>query len=94
MGYRMEYKTGEHGARYRKIKNRNIKLFAPITIAVALLIAGYFNRDRIIDFLLPGDPDATKRAIGVFVAELRKGERATDAFASFCEVIVNEAELS
>ena len=94
MGYRMEYKTGDHDASYQKIGNRNIKLLAVTLIAFTLFIVGFFNRDRIVDFLLPGDPAVTKRAIHVFIAELREGEKPTDAFASFCEVIVNEAELS
>ena len=94
MGYRVEYGTGNHDAIFQKTGSRKVKLFATAVTVGVLLLAGFWNRERVIDFLLPGDPAVTKRAIGVFVAELQRGERATDAFVSFCEVIVNEAEIS
>ena len=94
MGYRMEYGTGNDDACYREIRNRNTKVWTVAAIAAVLLIVGVLYRDRVVDVLLPGDPAVTKRAISVFVEELRGGERATDAFAAFCKVIVDEAHIS
>lgn len=94
MGYRMEYGTGNNDACFRRIGNKNIKLWTVTVIAAVLLIVGLVYRDQMVDLLLPGDPVVTKRAIGVFVEGLKEGERATDAFAAFCKVIVDEAHIS
>ena len=94
MGYRMEYGTGNHDAVFHRIGNGRKRTLAMVIIVAALLLGGYFCRNKIVDYLLPGDPDATRKAIRVFVNELREGERATDAFEAFCKVIINEANLS
>ena len=94
MGYRMEYGTGNQDAVFRKIGNGKKKHGAIVVILAALLLGCYLHRTKIADYLLPGDPGATRKAIRVFVSELKEGERATDAFEAFCKVIINEANLS
>lgn len=93
MGYRMEYGTGNQDAVFRKIGNGRKRGWAMAIVVTVLLLGGYFYRNKIVDYLLPGDPDGTRKAIRVFVSELREGERATDAFEAFCKVIINEANL-
>ena len=94
MGYRMEYGTGKTDAVFRKVGNGKKRVWIAAVIAGILLCTCYFQRDNIVDLLLPGDPEITRKAIGVFVSELKEGARATDAFEAFCKVIVDEADIS
>lgn len=94
MGYRMEYGTGNNDAVYCRLGNKKISLWIIAAVASVFLLIGYFQRDKLVNMLLPGDPDATRKAIGVFVNEMKDGQNVVNAFADFCRVIVNEAELS
>ena len=94
MGYHMEYGTGKDDAVFHRMGNKNSRILIVAVVMAILLVTCYFQKDRIMDFLLPGDPAVTKNAIDVFVSEIKEGERMTNAFASFCKVIVNEAGLS
>lgn len=94
MGYRMEYGTGNQDAVFHRIGNGKKRAWSMVIIVAALLLGGYVYRSEIVNFLLPGDPDVTRKAIRVFVSELREGERATDAFEAFCRTIIHEANLS
>ena len=93
MGYRMSYgKDGGNIAFHRKNKNR--KMFPLIAIIIfAVLLCCSIWRNQIVDFLLPGDARTTKKAIVVFVSELRSGESMTSALDAFCKAILNETNL-
>ena len=92
MGYQMEYNSGNGGVTYKQIAEGRKKYLLLLLIPAIVLCCLY--RETIINFLLPGDPESTKRAISTFVGELQEGETVADAFSSFCKVILNEANIS
>lgn len=92
MGYQLEYKSGYGGVVYKRIAGGRKKRLLILLIPAVLLCCLF--RERIINFILPGDPDATKEAISTFIGQLQEGEPVTDAFGSFCKVILNEANIS
>ncbi len=94
MGYRMEYGTGNNDAVFRKVGSGGKKKWIAAVLAAVLLAGGYLQRERLVDYLLPGDGAATRKAIEIFVSQLKAGEGAAEAFAAFCKVIIHEAELS
>lgn len=91
MGYQMEYGSWDKPVKYRRTRDKKMR-YITIFLVLALIIC-CFQSDRIINFLLPGDVDATRKAITVFVNELKEGEPLFDAFGSFCKVVLNEAEI-
>lgn len=92
MGYRMEYGSWNKGVVYKSY-GAGKKKFLFLLLIPALILCG-LHKDKIINYLLPGDPVATKKAIITFVDEVKEGERVTDAFSSFCKVILDEADVS
>ena len=90
----MEYGTGKNDAIFRKTGNEKCRMIALSIFTLVFLLFGFFYRSTIVDFFLPGDPIATRKAINVFVGQLKEGEKTADAFAAFCKVIVDEAHVS
>lgn len=93
MGYRIEYGTGTSDGVFRKIESSKKRMWIAIMAVTIIFILCYSQRSKLLDFILPGDPDVTKEAIGVFINDLKEGERASDAFSAFCKVIIDGAQI-
>ena len=87
MAYKMEYGLGMPVIRTTKYvkKKRILGLKGWITIG---LIAAFAGVCIFTDILIPGDAEVTKAAMSDFVSDLRGGEQVVDAFAAFCQTIL------
>lgn len=81
MAYRIEY-PGK-----KKAKRFPVWIVLPALGGLALL------RQRLGQFLLPGDPEVTGRALETLLAQLRQGIRAGEAVSTFCKTVVQGAGL-
>ena len=62
-------------------------------ILAGLLLTG-IQKGVNFDFLLPGDPDVTKSAIGNMVSSLRDDGDISNALTVFCREVIHGAEPS
>ena len=95
MGYRIDYSTGQ--ARRQKLTVFNKKAAAKVSGAVALVLLFAaviaIGGPQIKEFFLPGDPVVTETALQEMVVDIREGEGFRDAFAAFCQKIIDGAAL-
>ena len=95
MGYRIDYGSGQ--AKRQKLTAFPKKTAAKASgiVAAVLLLVVLFSLcgGQIVDFLLPGDPAVTEAALEEMVTDLGEGEGFRDAFAAFCQKIVDGAAL-
>lgn len=92
MGYRMEYGAWNEEVVYREYRRKYNKHYWMIIASVLILC--FILRGYIIDIVFPGDKEVTKAAVSTFVRELKNGENVTEAFGTFCRVILDDAEIS
>lgn len=66
-----------------------------VPVWVILLAIGglVLLRQRLGQFLLPGDPEVTGRALETLLAQLRQGIGAGEAVSTFCKAVVQGAGL-
>lgn len=83
MAYRIDYP----GKQQKKRRFSAWLLLAAVPALLAL------PKQRIVQWLLPGDPEITARALSELVQTLRQGSSAGDAVAAFCRSIVRGAGL-
>lgn len=81
MAYRIEY-PGK-----KKAKRFPVWIVLPALGGLALL------RQRLGQFLLPGDPEVTGRALETLLAQLRQGIGAGEAVRAFCKAVVQGAGI-
>ena len=81
MAYRIEY-PGK-----KKAKRFPVWIVLPALGGLALL------RQRLGQFLLPGDPEVTGRALEMLLTQLRQGIGAGEAVSTFCKAVVQGAGL-
>ena len=70
----------------KKAKNRKrgrTKRWLLVTFLIALLI-GFF----ITDVWIPGDAPVTKEAMSNFISDIKGGEQVVEAFAAFCQTVL------
>ena len=95
MGYRIDYSKGpakRHRFVFTQSRKAAIKLSAitaALLLALGLIVC---NGDAVKDFLLPGDPAVTENALQDMVTDIRAGDDMRDAFAAFCQKILEGAE--
>lgn len=82
MAYRIDYPG--------KKKKRGFSAWLLLAAVPALLA---LPKQRIVQWLLPGDPEITVRALSELVQTLRQGSNAGDAVAAFCRSIIHGAGL-
>ncbi len=67
----------------KKQKNNNVKkwiVYCLIFVLIAVCVSS--------DILIPGDARLTKAAMSNFVSDIRDGEQVVDAFAAFCQTVL------
>lgn len=80
MGYRIEYGP-------RKRRGNVIWILAAICLLASLLVP----RTTLERWLLPGDAEVTKAALGQMLEAMRQGTPAGEAVTAFCQSIVRGA---
>ena len=81
MAYRIEYPGKKKTKRF------------PVWIVLSVLGGLVLLRQRLGQFLLPGDPEVTGRALETLLAQLRQGSAAGEAVSTFCKTVVQGAGL-
>lgn len=81
VAYRIEYPGKKKAKRF------------PVWIALPALGGLALLRQRLGQFLLPGDPEVTGRALETLLAQLRQGIGAGEAVSTFCKAVVKGAGI-
>lgn len=94
MGYRIDYTTGQPSRKKLSpnISQKTLKItaiVAGIVLCAGMLIA---CAEPIRDFLIPGDRQVTEAAFQEMTEDLRDGQGLRDAFAVFCQKILDGAQ--
>ena len=95
MGYCIEYNP-ESNKRF-PIRNTNKKAWPFVVVTCLLVIALLVynvGQERIKTWLLPGDSQITEAALKNLVGELKDGEPISDAFTTFCQEIIDNAQIN
>lgn len=90
---------------YRIVYNRRFNRKFPVRslyaqkrkqkIYIAILVGAFLlslTSSRVRAFLLPGDGEVTQAAISNMIADIRDGEKFSDAVTTFCLVILENAQ--
>lgn len=95
MGYRIDYSTGQAKKKKLSALNKTAAAKASGVIAVVLLLTVLLSigGPQIKDFLIPGNPEITESALQEMAADIQEGEGFRDAFAAFCQKIIDGAAL-
>ena len=93
MSYKIQYspESNSHYPQCVSKKTFHIKCWLTIAIAVAAVV--WMRIYGIPDFLIPGDPEVTKTAASVMVAEIKNGATVGNAVTAFCKTILDGAEV-
>lgn len=95
MGYRVDYPQGGNAQKQKKPSSRVI----PFTILFFLLFlfctVQYWRQgaETLREFLLPGDAAVTAAALQDFTQALKTGEPLSNAFAEFCQRVIQGAGI-
>ena len=81
MAYRIEYPG--------KKKAKGV----PVWVILLALGGLALLRQRLGQFLLPGDPEVTGRALEMLLTQLRQGIGAGEAVSAFCKAVVQGAGI-
>jgi len=94
VSYRITYgKTREvrTGNRIGKAYKHLIIWIMTLFIAISICWIGWSNSE-IRQYILPGDPQITEVALEQLVLDIRNGESISDAIATFCQEIMDNAQ--
>lgn len=96
MGYRISY--GQAQIREEipdKPEGKIPKWVISTLVVVAAVIIGIYmiGPIRLLEFMLPGDPAVTHSALESFADNIRDGERLGTAVTTFCQEIIDGAQL-
>lgn len=87
MSYKMDYGTNTYVISstqiVKKKSNRGLRRCIVLGVIVALIIVCATT-----DILIPGDAAITKAAMSEFVSDIKGGEQVVDAFAVFCQTVL------
>lgn len=93
MGYRILYHSETMQVVKEKRKNTANRLITALLFF--LLILGclkFVGWDKLMHYLLPGDPEVTETALSGMVESIRTGESVKDAITAFCLEILDHAK--
>ena len=91
MPYTIHY-SPETGHKYPVHKNHRQVNWGRWLMLISIFAGSIWLRlNGIPDFMIPGDPEITKSAAVMMLSNLRNGVSISDAFAVFCQEILNGA---
>lgn len=91
MGYRITYEQSMIRTTFltKRVGVRNKKWL--VTIIICILIGVTLSNGAVRNFLLPGDPAVTQKALNDLAVNLKEGEPVSDAITAFSREILNNA---
>ena len=86
MAYKVDYSmiTNDISSNQMGVKRRG----RYIKWIILCLVVAFFVVCATTDILIPGDATVTKAAMSNFVSDIRSGEQVVDAFAAFCQTVL------
>lgn len=96
MGYRIEYGMVKTSIGKDKLSFSRIAVMTAGFLALFVLMTGVFwtsGRQKLQDYLLPGDPAVTGQALETMVSQLKAGVPVADAVEAFCQEVLDGAEI-
>ena len=91
MAYKIRY-APESARRYPQVsKKRNVRWGNLVMILMAFAAVVWIRLNGIPDFLIPGDPEVTKEAAAMMIADLDEGVKLDEAVTTFCKEILHGA---
>lgn len=94
MSYCIQYSPEQrkkYPLRCKSKRNRTITGIALATLILIILFGIGSVRERVTDWLLPGDPETTEAALIEFVTDMRSGTSFYKSAQAFCRQIVAQA---
>ena len=93
MGYNIQYGTTSLRSRMRKAYGtKEFRKYRYGLVCVGIFAALIFGRVGLLDFLIPGDNEVTKKAFSNMIQNVREGENVKRAVVVFCDEILDSAE--
>lgn len=92
----MAYKINYGPARRIQKTGRGKRHRLLVWILVVVVLLGFYAsglRDKLVYWLLPGDPEVTAAALETMVQQIGTGENVGDAFSCFCREIIDHADI-
>lgn len=90
MAYEMQYENNYviqlHSVTKKKF-NKKVLVFS----SVAVILLGLLLIPQVREFLIPGNPAVTKQAADEMIRQIQNGEGVIDAFAQFCQEIIQNS---
>lgn len=97
MGYRIDYGSMKTSKRKDKLSFTGIMAMTAGFLVLFVLLTSVFwssGRQKLRDFLLPGDPAVTGQALETMVSQLKDGESISEAVGAFCQEVLDGAGIS
>ena len=90
MGYKIQYEIGESEKIYISTRQADRKKRITIVLVCILVLSMLLSplRNRILRYLIPGDPEVTTRAFSQMLRDLEKGDSLKTAVSVFCETVI------
>ena len=86
MGYRISYQNIGNIPKSRSGERKKLVLIlSAVALCLGVLIAG---RNTLLQWILPGDPEVTGRALETIIQSLQNGTQFQDALTAFCREII------
>lgn len=94
MSYQIMYNPEDSHKYPTQFKKKHKKIILPVLMVLLCVLAlgrpGI--RNKVEQWLIPGDPQVTKAAFSLMLDELREGESLGDAVTTFCNEIIAGSE--
>lgn len=97
MGYRVDYEPANRAFRGGRQQSLRVPMMTAVFFLLFLFcVVTFWSRgaDTLLTVLFPGNVDTTWKALEAFADNLKTGEPASSAFASFCRDIILEAGIA
>lgn len=91
MSYRVEYNPEQH-SRYPTTKRKRSFLMLLFLVALCVVGGQLLLKGELFSYLIPGDPEITKKAFSVMVEKIDSGAPVGEGIFAFCEEIISNAQ--
>lgn len=95
MSYRISYDNGAATKKFRLYSKTGNRVFLRLVVVLAVCVAGICvlsgQANKLVDYILPGDPDTTKSALTAMTDEIKAGRPLKETITTFCREIIYNA---
>ena len=92
MSYRIEYGTAVPAKYLKKKRKSHFRIFNALCILLFAFGTGRVwpeGREKLQNFLLPGEPSVTEQAFTGMISDLSEGVNLEEAMLVFCQQIID-----